>query len=332
MNFVALACNDLGIEPPLNYFWYPIRNPYAVGGHTKERDISISVRWFEKNRGVRISWPGDDVKVDFASWYDGEAGAKAERGADVTVTATVPLETVGRGGSARIFLPSGQALNATIPAGTEDGEQIRLRGQGQPGRNGGASGDALITIKIAPRLHFTVSGREAARLYKLADDQGDAAAQCTLARIYEYSGLPSEEREAVRLYRCAAGQGDAVAQYSLALFYAHGHNGLPRDEHEAARLYKLAASQGHPAAQCNLGEFHNLGRGGLPKSPREAARLFKLAADQGNAVAQDNLAELYARGRGVPQDYLEAAQLYKLAADQGSPSATEALAKLRGKY
>lgn len=76
MNFIALACSDLGIEPPIpNSSWQPIRNPYSVGGYTKERDISLQVRWFALKNGVSINWPGDDVKVDFLDWYEGQAGA-----------------------------------------------------------------------------------------------------------------------------------------------------------------------------------------------------------------------------------------------------------------
>jgi hypothetical protein len=152
MNFIVLACNDLGIEPPIDdrVGWRPIRNPYSVGGHTKERDISAVVRWFAKNKGVSVDWPGDDVGVDFLSWYAGQADAKPKRGENMTATATVPARDAALGGSARVVLPTGRALDVTIPAGIEEGKQIRLRGQGQPGPIGGEPGDALITIKIAP--------------------------------------------------------------------------------------------------------------------------------------------------------------------------------------
>jgi hypothetical protein len=74
MNFIALACINLGIEPPIpNSCWLPIRNPYSVGGYTKETDISFAVRLFARKSGVSINWPGDDVKVDFLGWYDDQA-------------------------------------------------------------------------------------------------------------------------------------------------------------------------------------------------------------------------------------------------------------------
>lgn len=86
-------------------------------------------------------------------------GMRPTRGDDVTAAATVPLETLGRGGSARMILPGGRAIDIKIPAGIDDGQQIRLRGQGQPGAGGGEPGDVLVTVKAAPHPWFKLDGR-----------------------------------------------------------------------------------------------------------------------------------------------------------------------------
>ena len=59
----------------------------------------------------------------------------------------------------RVTLPTGKTLDVAIPVGVEDGKQIRLRGQGQPGARGQA-GDALVTIHYAPHPLFKVEGRD----------------------------------------------------------------------------------------------------------------------------------------------------------------------------
>ena len=64
----------------------------------------------------------------------------------------------------------------------------------------------------------------------------------------------SDDREAARLYKLAADQGSASAQSNLGLFYAQGRGGLPQDDREAARLFKLAADQGNASAQAALTE------------------------------------------------------------------------------
>jgi molecular chaperone DnaJ len=45
-----------------------------------------------------------------------------------------------------------------IPAGVNNGSQIRLRGEGEAGRRGGSSGDLYITLSIAPHKLFTRDG------------------------------------------------------------------------------------------------------------------------------------------------------------------------------
>jgi DnaJ-class molecular chaperone len=90
-------------------------------------------------------------------------GARARgplRGDDVAATATVPLALAATGGSARVILPTGKTLEVAIPSGVEEGKQIRLRGQGQPGARGGPAGDALISIHYAPHPLFKVDGRD----------------------------------------------------------------------------------------------------------------------------------------------------------------------------
>ena len=88
--------------------------------------------------------------------FGGQAGAS--RGEDVQAEARVSLADSVHGSKARVLLPTGRELEVTVPAGMEDGKQIRLKGQGQPGTRGGASGDALVTVRIARHPHFRVDG------------------------------------------------------------------------------------------------------------------------------------------------------------------------------
>jgi DnaJ-class molecular chaperone len=72
----------------------------------------------------------------------------------------VPLAMAASGGSARVALPNGKTLDVAIPAGVEEGQQIRLRGQGMPGGGKAPAGDALVTIRYAPHPLFKVEGRD----------------------------------------------------------------------------------------------------------------------------------------------------------------------------
>jgi TPR repeat protein len=54
--------------------------------------------------------------------------------------------------------------------------------------------------------------------------------------------------EALRLYRLAADQGYAAAQHSLGAMFSNGE-GVTQDHEEAVRWHRLAAAQGHADAQ-----------------------------------------------------------------------------------
>jgi TPR repeat protein len=71
------------------------------------------------------------------------------------------------------------------------------------------------------------------------------AARAALGFFYETGrgGLPQDEVEAARLYRLAADQGGPFARNKLTTFYEEGRGGLPKDIREAARLYKLVSDQ-----------------------------------------------------------------------------------------
>jgi len=64
-------------------------------------------------------------------------------------------------------------------------------------------------------------------------------------------GVVRDDNEAVRLYRLAADQGYAAAQFNLGYMFENGL-GVVRDDNEAVRLYRLAAAQGHRNAMSNL--------------------------------------------------------------------------------
>jgi DnaJ-class molecular chaperone len=107
----------------------------------------------------------EDLEAFFAQQF-GQAGRRSDWGAtgrarpgrDMQYSLTVSFVDAAGGTTRRLALPDGKTLDVRIPPGTEDGHVLRLRGQGGPGYNGAAAGDALIEITVAPDPRFHRDG------------------------------------------------------------------------------------------------------------------------------------------------------------------------------
>jgi len=108
---------------------------------------------------------GDGSPEDlFADLFGGRRGGGRTnfrmRGADVSYIAPVDFVEAALGARKRLTLADDKTLDVTIPPGTEDGQTLRLRGQGQPGLGGGPPGDAFIEIRVQPHALFVRQGND----------------------------------------------------------------------------------------------------------------------------------------------------------------------------
>lgn len=88
------------------------------------------------------------------------SGTIRMRGADMRFRLDVDFLDAVKGAERRLALPDGKRLKVKIPPGSEDGQTLRLKGQGGPGMNGGAAGDAFIEIHVRPHPTFQRKGRD----------------------------------------------------------------------------------------------------------------------------------------------------------------------------
>jgi DnaJ-class molecular chaperone len=86
----------------------------------------------------------------------GFVGFGSQRGSDVRAKLEVDLEDTIHGAKRRIAFSDGRTIDVTIPKGAEEGQTLRLKGQGSPGRAG--PGDAFIELSIKPHPVFRREG------------------------------------------------------------------------------------------------------------------------------------------------------------------------------
>jgi len=137
----------------------------ALGQRRPGEEFTASRDWREQ---FATGGFGDDMDLsDLLDALRGaHGGAGRQRGPrpgqDYDIEAGLSLEDAHRGTTLHFDLqrPEGpQTLQVTVPAGVTEGQKLRLRGKGGPGRNGGADGDIYVHLRLLPHARYRVEGR-----------------------------------------------------------------------------------------------------------------------------------------------------------------------------
>lgn len=110
----------------------------------------------------------DDIFSMFGDMFSHGGSARgrstSRKGSDVMADLTISFDEAVFGCEKSISLQdptTGKVSNLSIhiPAGIESGKTVRLKGQGNPGRNGGAAGDVLLNVNVTPSSEFERKGQ-----------------------------------------------------------------------------------------------------------------------------------------------------------------------------
>lgn len=83
------------------------------------------------------------------------------RGADIQYRLAVPFVDAAAGRDQRITLADGKTISLKLPAGVEDGTQMRLKGKGHDAPGGGGKelrGDGIVMVEIGNHPFFRRDG------------------------------------------------------------------------------------------------------------------------------------------------------------------------------
>jgi DnaJ-class molecular chaperone len=133
----------------------------TAGGFSAEDILKEFMSGFggQPPRGARPSTNWDPFTGAGAGFSPGGSGASV-KGEDVNVTATVSLEDAHTGESVPLRMPTGKVLKFKLPDKVEDGQQVRLKGQGMPSPVAGEPGDAIVTVKFERHRVFRRDGAD----------------------------------------------------------------------------------------------------------------------------------------------------------------------------
>lgn len=102
----------------------------------------------------------NDYSDFFSSMFGNRGGRQAKfKGGDFRAVVQLSL-TEAYKTHQQTFMVNGKNIRITVPAGIENGQEIKLTGHGAPGANGGPNGDLYITFEIKNNTAFTRKGND----------------------------------------------------------------------------------------------------------------------------------------------------------------------------
>ena len=153
----------------INEAWEVLQDPQKRQQYDQIRAGGPPNQGFDQSMGS--DYFSGDHPEDFSDFFNSIFGGARQRqashhpmrGRDLNVKIDIPLLTAYQGGTQTLQLQMGKQtkqLQVKIPAGVVNGSQIRLKGQGMEGMNGGPSGDLYINIHLQKHPLFTVSQKD----------------------------------------------------------------------------------------------------------------------------------------------------------------------------
>jgi len=154
------AANDILSDPQKRAAFD--RGEVDMTGQPQYQQRQQSYRdYAETPQGNRYNFNSDDFDLSDLEGLFGGLGRKT-RGAgfnappaDAHYSMDVSFLDAARGAKKHITMPDGKALDINVPEGIEEGQQLRLKGQGLQ-----SSGDAYVKIHIQSHPFFTRKGKD----------------------------------------------------------------------------------------------------------------------------------------------------------------------------
>ena len=138
------------------------------GGFRRQQGAGGSRFEFRSGRpgGDPFDGNSDIFSQIFGDAFSGARGAGAGAGdrrqpvqaADLNVTLDVTIEEMATAEKVTAMFPDGRKIAVKLPAYVEEGQTIRLKGQGEQGP--GQPGDALVKIHIRRHSRYRIEGRD----------------------------------------------------------------------------------------------------------------------------------------------------------------------------
>jgi molecular chaperone DnaJ len=157
----------------------PCRNCAGTGRVRKEKTLSVTIpAGVEEGTRIRLSSEGEiglrggpagDLYI-FLSVSPHDIFTRD--GDDLHCTIPIPMTTATLGGSIEAPTVDGSKVKVTIPEGTQNGHQFRLRSKGMSVLRSSSRGDMYIHTAVETPVHLTKKQKDALKEFEAAGSKG----------------------------------------------------------------------------------------------------------------------------------------------------------------
>jgi molecular chaperone DnaJ len=180
----------------------PCRSCNGQGRVRKEKTLSVSIpAGVEDGTRIRLAGEGE------AGARGGAAGdlyifltVKPHRffvrdGANIRCKVPIPMTVAALGGTLDVPTIDGTTARLNVPAGTQSGNQVRLRGKGMTVLRSPSRGDMVIEMSVETPQHLTKKQQELLREFEKAGDKTSTspASEGFFSRMKEFLGGEARE-------------------------------------------------------------------------------------------------------------------------------------------
>jgi len=158
------------------------------------------------------------------------------RGADLEQALRISFVEAAIGTKKRIQIDRIRALDVVVPAGTQDGQILRLKGQGASGSMGARPGDVLVEIVVEPHPDFTRKDYDIHMVLPITVPEAVQGAVVIVATIHGSVQLKIPKGSNTDTQLRLRGKGISIPGGGAGDHYVTLKVVLPRDDPEFARL------------------------------------------------------------------------------------------------
>jgi molecular chaperone DnaJ len=171
-----------------------VKNPCrACGGQgrvEKERTLSVNIpAGVETGTRIRLAGEGEagmrgGPAGDLYIFIEVKEHAIFQRdGTHLFCRVPVSMTAAALGGEVEVPTIDGGMSRVKVPAGSQSGKQMRLRGKGMPALRGGSEGDMLIEIAVETPVNLTVRQRELLKEFERLSEENNPEGRSFFAKV-----------------------------------------------------------------------------------------------------------------------------------------------------